>query len=174
LIPPFELRWARAYFWEAVRLMRMTLNPKPDMVEERLVPNPASPELEKMYRSVTMAEPAQASRSTREPGEHAAGWRKSLSRIVGIAGALLIVVGVLAFLARWALYPAVPAGPVYWLAAIFLAFAAARTGALAYVATFLGPFDSRMVFAIYTGALLLSPFVIADFLRSARQPARPQ
>ncbi len=176
LIPPFELRWARGYISEALRLLVMTPNPKLDVLEDARLLYNAPPELEKIYLAVTMAKasasavpPARSTPANRDKFDDALfAWRKSLSRIAGWVGTVLIVTGAVAFVARWLLYPGAPSGPAYRIATVFFCFAAVRTAALAYVATFLGPFDFRMVFTVYTGALLLSPFVIADLVSTRR------
>jgi hypothetical protein len=177
LIPPFELRWTAAYFREALRLLAMTSSPKVDVMDAAGSLHDAPPELTAIYRAVTMSGSAGsgASASTKRGTDENRLFdaRRALSRLAGACATLLMAAGLVAFLARWALYPNMPTGPAYWIAALFYAFAGFRILVLAYVATFLGPFDPRIVFALYTGALLLSPFVLADFLRTVRE-ARPK
>jgi hypothetical protein len=162
IIPPFELRWTRAYVQEAVRLAAKLLYPKSAISRQPRPPYNASPEVIEMYYAVTMTDRIEGYSTP------LSGLRVPLVRIGRVLGGLLILISAVALVCRWVLYPNAPAGPVSRIATIFWTYSLVRMAALGYVAVFLGPFDSRIMFTTYTAALLLSPFVIADAVQAAR------
>jgi len=172
LIPPFELRWTRAYLEELSALAMMTLSPNPNTVTDPTVLYNVPLRLGRIYQAVAMTSHFDALAQTSAMDAQAlrpfhnalAGWRGPWEKIYRPFAALLLVLGIVALICRWMLFPNVAETPLLLFATLFFAFAAFRLAVLSYVAVYLGNFDSRMVFAIYTGAILLAPVAITDLV----------
>ena len=179
LIPPFELRWTRALVAALAAIAGMALAPDPYTVTEPPLLYNVPPRLGRAFHSVTMTDSydsqvqagATGAPEARAGANPFAAWRAPLAALLQPLAALVIVAGFAALLWRWALHPDVPESPLFWIAAVFFAFALLRLAALAHVSVFLGPFDSRIVFSVYSAALLLAPAALADAWR-ARRAAR--
>lgn len=97
-----------------------------------------------------------------------AGRRGPWETMIRPLAAVLIVIGLLALICRWTLFPNVQETPLLWIGTLFFALAASRIAALSYVAVFKSRLDSLVIFATYTSALLTSPVVIADTVNAYR------
>jgi len=169
-IPPFELRWTRAYMRALGLMFSMALSPEPFTVTNAPVLYNVPRRLAKKFQSVTMTDHADTLEGVdllRLPEARLyvspfAGWRAPIAQFYQPVAWLLIVVAALALVWRWTWFPDAVESPVFWIGAVFFGFALLRLAALAYVAVFLGPFDSRIFFATYSAALILAPAVIAD------------
>jgi len=181
-IPPFELRWTRALVHAFGAVLEMTLAPNPNTMSAPPVLYNVSVSLGRIFQAVTMTDHfdtlAQTSAvdAPAQPGYRnpLAGWRVPLARLYRPLAAALIALGLVAVVLRWTLYPHVAEAPLFWFGALFFAFAALRLAALADVSVFLGPFDPRIMFSTYTGALLVSPAAVADLIRARRASRAPR
>ena len=179
LIPPFELRWTRAYLEELSVLAMMTLSPNPNTVTDPTVLYNVPLRLGRIFQAVAMTSHFDARAQTGAKDAQAlrpfhnalAGWRGPWERIFRPLAALLLVLGMVALTCRWVLFPNVAETPLLLIATLFFAFAAFRLAVLSYVAVYFGDFDPRLVFATYTGAILLAPVAITDLV-SAYQMSR--
>jgi hypothetical protein len=173
LIPPFELRWTRAYVGEFSALLKMTLSPDPHTVREPLALYNVSLNLGRMFQAVTMTSylytPEQKTLDTlvRRPYRSAfADLRKPWENIFRPIAALLIVIGAFALICRWTLYPNVAESPLLLIATLFFAFALFRITVLAYIAVFMGHYEPRIAFPTHSGAILMAPVAIFDLVRA--------
>lgn len=181
LLPPFELRWSRAFLSAFFTLVAMASSPNPNTVAEPPLTYNVSLTLGRVFQAITMTNQfdGAAQTSVINSPERAlyvsplSSWRVPLSQWLRFFGAVLIVGGLVALVIRWTWYPSVPETELLWIVTLFLGFSALRLAALSYVAVFLGPFDSRIVFVTYTGALLCSFLAIAEVFRAARVHTPP-
>ena len=179
IVPPFELRWTRAYAQEYVRLLGMVLVPRPNTVTEPPSRFNVSPELGRIYQAVTMTDNFDAEREARLAEDGArlyqnplAPLRAAIALPLQLLAALLLAASLLALVYRWLRCRILPPDAFLWLATVWYAFAAVRLAALAYIATFFGPFDARVLFSTYTVGLILAPLLLIEALRARR--AAPQ
>ena len=87
-----------------------------------------------------------------------------------ISAALLLVASLAALAYRWARCAVHPPDVLLWIGTVIYGFILMRMAALAYVAVYLGPFESRVMYSSHVLALLLAPMLIAEAWR-ARRPA---
>jgi hypothetical protein len=175
LLPPFELRWTRAFLSAFSSLVAMTSSPDPNTIVDPPLTYNVPLALGRIFQAITMTSQFDSAAQTSvinspERAQYVSplsSWRAPLSRWLRVLGAVLIVVGCVALVIRWIWYPNAPETALLWIVTLFLAFSALRLAALSYVAVFMGPFDSRMVFVTYTGALLCSVLAIAEVFRAA-------
>ena len=181
ILPPFELRWSRAFLSAFARLAGMTLSPNPNTIAEPPLTYNVSLALGRVFQAITMTSgfDSAAQTSVTDSPERApytsplSSWRVPLSHWLRVLGAVLIVGGIIAVVIRWVWYPNAPETELLWIVTLFLAFSALRLAALSYVTVFMGPFEPRMVFVTYAGALLCSPIAIAEVFRAARFHSSP-
>ena len=154
-LPPMELRWTRAYVAEAYRLARMTLAPEGYLK----VPVPI---VELPERVLPLYGAAGIPVSSGRP---AAGLLQDVREALSlpyqlIAGGLLIAAFMALLLRLW-IADRAPLGPVALIGVVVGLYALFRLAALTYVAVFLGPFTSRIVFSTYTVSILVAlPFIV--------------
>lgn len=176
ILPPMQLRWTRAFVHELASLLGVLVVPTWPSATGSPVSDNVSPELRALFQAVTLSAGVQVSpedtssrRAAPDAAFDPAVYRPFIALATAVLGALIVVLGPLALVARWALYPAVALSPVFMLGTVFLAFASARLLALAYVAVYFGNFEPRMILALYSALLLLAPLLIHDFLSARRR-----
>jgi hypothetical protein len=170
ILPPMELRWSRAYFQEFRTLIMMLIFPKVDIVIDNSNAWNASADLVNMYHEVTMMPKDKQLEIDRSEESYIESLipmsRQILAFFGGIFSALLITGGTIALLWTWVMYPNIKATSLYYFFCIIWIYSIIRISALAYVAVFLGPFDTRIIFSTYTALTLLSPFALWECYRA--------
>lgn len=179
IVPPFELRWTRGYVQELAQLLGMLLLPRANTVGEPRSRFTVSPELGRIFQAVTMTDNFDAERETRLGEDRDRLYRNPLAPLrtvialpLQLLAALLLVASLPALAYRWLRCWVLPPDAFLWLATMWYAYVAVRLAALAYIATFFGPFDWRVLFSTYTVGLILAPLLLVDALR-ARRAAPP-
>ncbi|PHM21775.1 MAG: hypothetical protein CK604_05280 [Curvibacter sp. PD_MW3] len=175
MIPPMELRWSRAFLQEFTRLLGMLVFPSVELLTEDTQSVGAARSLVEMYQQVTLSDipnpdgsAVNAARNWWPVASELLRWRGNLALCNAIVLVAVIVGASAALVWRWGMYPGVPVTPLFVLCVIFWAYSLARLLALAYVAVFIGPFESRMVFSTYTALSLLSLLAIAECVQAAK------
>jgi hypothetical protein len=178
VLPPFELRWTRAFVTEFTRLLGMVSNPLPEGLGGPGTDRNTYPELRRIAQTVTM----DVSESKMQLGLKTAaapvvtdtfvGWRWALMTPHMVVASMVLVLGLLAFFYCWAAPAVHPPSVLLWVLTVFFAYSTARLLALTYVATFFGPFDPRIIFSTYTAALIFCPVAIAEAVRLRLHAAR--
>jgi hypothetical protein len=178
VVPPFELRWTRAYIHEFLRLLGLALVPVPNTVAVPVSRFNVSPDLGRIYQAVTMTDYFDTLRESNsaDQGERLyvnplRDWRSGMVLPYQMIAALLLVLSAPALLFRWTIAK-VPPDIFLWAATIFYSFTAVRLGALAYLATFFGPFNSRILFSTHVVALIFAPVLIANAVLAWRAGRR--
>lgn len=169
LLPPLELRWTRAVTMEFMRSLGLLYNPLGGLAFAPTVDS----NLLRIAQLVTMEVPEArvpmgADAVLAKPDTDAfAQWRSMLRNPLLVVAAILMTFSVPALFYCWASEQVHPPSVLLWIATVFFAYSALRLLALAYVATFLGPFDAapRVIFSTYTAALIFCPAIIAEALR---------
>lgn len=171
LLPPFELRWTRAFVTEFTRLLGMVRNPLPDGLGGPGTDRNTYPELRRMAQTVTM----DVTETKMQMGLKTAvaplvadvfvGWRWAMMTPHLVIASMVLVLGVLALFYCWAAPTVHPPSVLLWVVTVFFAYSTARLLALTYVATYFGPFDPRIIFSTYTAALIFCPVAIAEAVR---------
>lgn len=173
IIPPMQLRWFRAYAQEFVRVTAMLIYPQVELVSANSQPVNAARSLVEKYQYVTMTSvtdnPHLVGNNASDTVPKQAMWRGTLALIDAVVVGMAFVVGTVALVWRWVMYPGVPASPVFKLCVVFWVYSAVRLLALAYVAVFLGPFEPRIVFATYTGLSVLGILAVWDLIQAHKQ-----
>jgi hypothetical protein len=185
LLPPFELRWTRAYMQELFALFSMTIRPRPDF----LLPGaPSSDSMEtvpgrytvdanfgRTFQFVTMTHDfdteVQAKGVAATVPRYAnplASWRSAIRDIYGFMAPVIVLLTVAAFAVRLVLWRRVLPGALSLTAAIFVGYALIRVAALSYASVYLGQFDSRIMFSTHSFMLLFGFFVMADAVNAVR------
>ncbi len=170
LIPPLELRWTRAYVAEWLALLKLAIRPDPVITLHPPVRFPVRADLGRRYQAVTMTDYFDTEWQTafvQVPNERPyvnafAGWRVVIGRIYAALAPFLVIGLVGGTLIRAAGQSRIDSGfAVCALATAFLLF---RLFVLAYIAVFMGTFDSRMVLTTYSVATLLAlPLLAGTF-----------
>ncbi len=174
-LPPFELRWTRAFVQEFVRLLDMVRNPLPSGLGGPGLDRNAAPEHRRLVQTITLdatdvkVETEGVSPQYADAFGH---WRQAVLEPHLALTAALLALSLLAIVYCWAAEHTHPPSVLLWIATLFFAYSALRLLALAYVAVTLGPFDPRIVSSTYTAALLLCPVAIAEAVRLRRLATR--
>jgi hypothetical protein len=174
LLPPMELRWLRAYTQELGPLLSMLLFPPLNLVPNDAQAVNAARSLVQTYHQVTMTSVTEnpvpgGNESAPTFGATLAEWRGTAAFFDGLVLAVAVIVATGAVVWRWTMYPGVPMSPLYCLCLVFWIYSAVRLLALAYVAVWFGPYESRIVFSTYTGFSILSFLAIWECRESAKQ-----
>lgn len=168
-LPPFELRWTRAFTQAFVHLLDMLRNPLPDGLGEPGAERNVSPELRHMAQTITMDVIATrlGTVAALAPlyADSLGQWRWNLMELHLAVAAMVLALSLIALFYCWSAERVHPPGVLLWMVTLFFGYSALRLLALAYVATFIGPFDPRIVFSTYTAALLFCPVAIAEAIR---------
>ncbi len=171
LLPPFELRWTRAFVTEFRRLLGMLLIPLPDGLGGPGTDRNPRPELRRMAQTVTMdvtdTKVQLGSKRASAPlvADAFVGWRSAMLTPHLVIAAIVLVLGLPALLYCWTAPAVHPPSVLLWVVTVFFAYSATRLLALTYVATYFGPFDPRIIFSTYTAALIFCPATIAEAVR---------
>ena len=167
LVPPMELRWARAYVAEAWRLAGITLRASSLISVHQLIYD-VPMELERKFHLFTTAD--------RFDTQHHAGFayqavapvfglplariREQIVTPYQVGAGILLLAGLLVFARRlWALERE-SLSPLAAVTIVVGLYFLARFAILSYVAVFMGTFEPRMMFTTFTvGVLLALPFI---------------
>ena len=172
-LPPFELRWTRAFTQAFAHLLEMLRNPLPDGLGGAATERNVSPELRHMAQMITMdvtgTKVATGAALVPLYADSFEQWRWKLMEPHLAVAAMVLVLSLIALFYCWTAERVHPPGVLLWMVTLFFAYSALRLLALAYVATFIGPFDPRIVFSTYTAALLFCPAAIAEAIRLRRR-----
>ena len=172
LMAPFELRWTRAYVHALLHLGGMALLPEVTSIEKPPARFNVAVELGRQYQAVAMVDYFDSLRETSLADESGRLFRNPLAPLrVALVGpyqvtmAILLVCSIFALAYCW-LVPDVPrASATLWFVTVLFVYSVLRLMALAYVSTFLGPFDSRMVLSTYVLSSFVAPLSIVEALR---------
>lgn len=172
LMAPFELRWTRAYVHALLHLGGMALLPEVTSIEKPPARFNVAVELGRQYQAVAMVDYFDSLRETSLADENGRLFRNPLAPLrVALVGpyqvtmAILLVCSIFALAYCW-LVPDVPrASATLWFVTVLFVYSVLRLMALAYVSTFLGPFDSRMVLSTYVLSSFVAPLSIVEALR---------
>lgn len=174
-LPPFELRWSRAFTQAFLQLLNLLRNPLPDGLGGPGTERNVSPELRHMAQTITMDVTGTkvATGAPRPPlyQDPFVQWRWKLMAPHTAVAAMVLMLSLLALIYCWTAERVHPPSVLLWIVTLFFAYSALRLLALAYVATFIGPFDPRIVYSTYTAALLFCPVAIAEAIRLRRRAA---
>jgi hypothetical protein len=161
-LPPMELRWTRAYVAEGYRLARMFL--APELYPKVAVPAIDPPkEVQQMFQVMGIPATAPPSSAT------LAGIRAGLVTPHQIFVGTLLLAALLALALRLWVADRVPLGPIALIGVIVGLYGLLRLATLAYVAVYLGPFTSRIVFSTYAVAVLIALPFIAETISAWRR-----
>jgi hypothetical protein len=153
-LPPMELRWTRAYVAEGYRLARMALAPE-------LYPKVAIPVVEPSEKVRQMYQAMGMRPTDMTVSEPLARIRAALVAPHQILAAFLLIAALGALALRLWIADLVPLGPIALIGVIVGLYAILRLATLTYVAVYIGPFTSRIVFSIYAVSVLLAlPFIV--------------
>ncbi len=171
LLPPFELRWTRAFVTEFTRLLGMLRNPLPQGLGGPGTDRNTTPELRRIAQTVTLdvaeTKMAMGADAMSRPlyADAFVQWRWALLNPHLTVAAIVLVFGLAALLYCWTEKSVHPPSVLLWVTTLFFVYSLLRLLALAYVATFFGPFDPRIIFSTYTVALIFCPVAIAEAIR---------
>jgi hypothetical protein len=177
LVPPFELRWTRAYVQELFTLLKMTLAPKPHLAG----PLPERYEVDanfgRIVQFVTLTSnfdtsiQAGGTSSVERYLNPLAKWRDNLGDWYHTVTPWLIIFAVGAFVFRVFRWDKVRPNALSLVIAIFMLYTSMRIAALAYPAVFFGHFDNRLVYSTHSLLLLTALLAIADAALAMRAVA---
>jgi hypothetical protein len=171
ILPPFELRWTRAFVAELRHLLGMLLIPLPDGLGGPGTDRNTYPELRRIAQTITMdvidTKVQLGSKPESAPlfGDAFVGWRTAMLTPQLIIAAVVLVLSLPALLYCWTAPAGQAPSVLLWIVTVFFVYSAARLLALTYISTFFGPFDPRIIFSTYTAALIFCPAVIAEAVR---------
>jgi hypothetical protein len=178
VLPPFELRWTRAFVTEFIRLLGMVRNPLPGGLGGPGSDRNTYAELRLIAQTVTMdvteTKMQSGLKTAAAPlvADAFVGWRWALMTPHLVIASMVLVLGLLALFYCWAAPAVHPPSVLLWVVTAFFAYSTARLLALTYVATYFGPFDPRIIFSTYTAALIFCPVAIAEAVRLRLHAAR--
>jgi len=173
LIPPFELRWTRAYLHELRRLAGMFLMPTLNVAADSYVDLDVSTELANIFRVVTMTDNQVRPNPQNSFLNPIASWRANLIAAYRPLALVLLLLSVPALGYLWTKTSWREAGPFLWVTTVFAILTGVRIAVLAYGAVFFGPFTSRLAFSTYAVAAMLAPLILIEAARQfhiARKP----
>jgi hypothetical protein len=174
LLPPFELRWTRAYVQELLSLFAMTAAPDPGLLETRPKRYDVDPNFGRMVQFVTMTKDFNSELQAKEAAaapryaNPLAAWRETIGGIYRFLSPAIVLLAAAAFAARLASWQRSPPGALSLVAAIFVGYAVVRLVVLAYVSVYLGRFDDRILYATHSFILLISFFLADDAMNTLR------
>lgn len=167
LVPPMELRWARAYVAEAWRLAGITLR-APSLISDHQLIYGVPMELERKFQVATMAESfdTQFQAEFTPPmvapvfGLPLARIREQIVMPYQVGAGIVLLAGLLVFARRLWELGRESLSPLAAVSMVVGLYFLARFAILSYVAVFMGAFDPRMMFSTFTvGVLLTLPFI---------------
>jgi hypothetical protein len=173
LLPPFELRWTRALVHALAGVGVLGLLPAADPYVDLPARFNVSPDLGRVFQAVTMASYFDSEAENTLAGSFQRLYRNPLAHLrlqsafpLLACAALLLVLSFPALAFRWARSGTHPPDALLMAGTVIYAFILLRVAALAYVAVYLGPFESRVMFSSYVVALMLAPLFIAQAWRA--------
>lgn len=172
LVPPMELRWARAYVAEAWRLAGIAISPDPNVIGTPQLFYDVHVELGRKFQAVTMTDRFDTQFQTSFANRAAAPvfssplaeYRVRIVKPYQVGACALLLAAFLFF--AWKLWTIErrPLSPVAAVVIVVGLYILGRFLILSYVAVFMGAFDSRMMFSTYTVATFLAlPFIYDSF-----------
>lgn len=174
LVPPMELRWARAYVAEGWRLAGMALRPAPNVSEALQLVYDVPVDLGRKFQAVTMTNRFDTEIQTNFSHQvrlpvfvSPLAWLRGQMVFPYQVGAAILLLALIPIFA-WRLWMAdrIRLSPLSAVTMVVGLYFLARFAILSYVAVFMGAFDPRMMFSTYTVAVLLAlPFVHDSFRR---------
>jgi hypothetical protein len=168
LLPPFHLKWTRAYVQEFFTLLAMTIVPDPHL---RITGPDVGVNFSRVVQFVTMTHDTD-SRVQAKNEAHYTGllvrWRATIGDIYRALGAGLVLLAAAACIVRIALWNKVPPNAFSVITAIFAGYTLVRFLALSYAAVYFGRFDDRLVYSTHSFVLLAGLLVFADALNALR------
>jgi hypothetical protein len=231
LLPPFELRWTRAFLQEMSGVFKMMMAPGIGVVGIPPATYPVDVDYGRMYQMVTMSHHYDSQLQSnnlnevwknqpqdiylglkywlrypdiainKDFGPKAGGeklgaqvhydrhgqfegrvwqevtgnqrqgfvspiesWKANNLKLYEKFGAILEILGAIAFILRLLIWQKAPLSPLMWLALLFVLFTGLRLLAMSYISVYMGGLDVRLFFSTYVVMLLLIPLVIADFV----------
>jgi len=180
LVPPMELRWARAYVAEAWRLAGIVMSPVPNVIGTPQMVYDVPVELGRKFQAVTMTDrfdtEYQTSFAQRAPAavfsSPLATYRVQIAKPYQTGAYILWMAAFLAFVWKLWTLERMPLSPVAIVVIVVGLYLLVRFLILSYVATFMGAFDSRMMFSTYTAVMfLVLPFVYDAFRQEHKRNA---
>jgi hypothetical protein len=174
-LPPFELRWTRAYLQELFTLLALTAAPNPYLQENRPQRYSVDADVGRIFQFVTVTDDFDTEVHARGIAAKApryesplASWRSTIGNIYLVLAPLVVLLAAAALALRLAFWARAPLDTFSVLATIFAGYLLIRIAALSYAAVYLGHFDSRMVFSTHSFILLIGLFVMADAMKAVR------
>jgi hypothetical protein len=168
LVPPFELRWTRAFVGEARNILRHLL--LPDWDERQSLVTEHGPKVEEAFASVTRSAVSSGPRSQDDTAHmYQAPWIERLRPVYNITSVALITCALGTCLAALWVFGGLPPNPLSISAAVLGAYLLARLIALAYLAVYMGRYDLRMMMSSHILLVSLSPCIIAVALGFTRK-----
>lgn len=166
ILQPMELRWFRAYLQELFRILKLLIYPIEDEAFASNQTANAPQLLKEIYQQVTMT---RVDANPAIEGDNTFGYLPALREVLRSAGVLFtsaaVIIGSLAIVWQWVMFPKAPATMTYMLCLLFWSYSLLRLSALAYVAVFLGPFEPRIVYSTYTGLGILGFLVTCESIK---------
>lgn len=176
LVPPMELRWARAYIAEAWRLAGMAVRPTLNVIDVPQVIFDVPLEVGRQFQAVTMTDKFdteyQSNFSKRPENPYVsplAYLRPQIEKPYQFCAVILLLVSFIVFSVRFIRltsninYLLSPLGIIAIVTCLYLVM---RFLILSYVAVFMGAFDSRMMFATHTFCVFFAlPFLFDYFFK---------
>jgi hypothetical protein len=161
LIPVFELRWTRAFVYELITLLKMVIFPelKFDVSEQNHLN--VSESLLSKYEYVTLSKLFSIENYNKALLNDEIFIKSSLDYLSIFYG-ILICIGIIASILRYFYYPGYHITSTFLVCVIFIFYCITRLFALSYVAVFMGPFETRIIYSINTCLSMLCVFVIID------------
>ena len=180
LVPPMELRWARAYIAEAWRLAGMALLPSPNVIDVPKVLFDVPIDIGRQFQAVTMTDrfdtEYQSNFSKRPEKPYSsplAQFRPQIEKPYQFVAVISILAGLFVFSATFIrLVSGISylLSPLSMIAMVICLYLIGRFFILSYVAVFMGAFDPRMMFLTYTvGVFIALPFVFDYFFVRIRE-----
>ncbi len=181
LLPPFELRWTRAYLQELSTLLAMTATPHPHLLETPPVRYEVDANFGRVFQFVTMTHDfdTEAQKGVRPAVARyvspLAGSRATLGAAYYVLSFAFVLLAVGALALRIGLWGKVPPDAFSLMMAIFAVYTLVRLAALAYAAVYFGHFDNRLVYSTHsvlllTGLLVMSEAMQAWYLLRREEP----
>jgi hypothetical protein len=179
LVPPFELRWTRAYLQELLTLLAMTAAPKPHFSEQpaRFDGDAA---FSRIFQYVTLTSQSDvqnqaASKSLQTQSDNLrATCRRALGSIYQAIIPWFVFLVLIAFVVRVSRWHEMPPNLLALVISLFMAYALVRIVLLAYPSVFFGHFDNRLVFSTHSMLLLAGLFLLKDAVDILRANDKPR
>ncbi len=172
LVPPMELRWARAYVAEAWRLAGIALRPAPNVIGTPQLVYDVHVELGRKFQVITMTDRFDTQFQTSFAHRAAApvfsspltGARTQIVTPYQVGACILLLAALLVFVWRLWTLERRSLSPLATVTMVVSLYFLARFAILSYVAVFMGALDPRMMFSTYTVAVYIAlPFIYDSF-----------